>query len=214
MSYTKTDKLPRATIQRMAMYLRTLERMGRDGAKLVSSEILARACAVNSSQIRRDLTYFGEFGVRGVGYNIDVLIASVREALHIDRPWDCALVGVGNLGRALLNHREFRQRQYNIVAAFDSDSAKIGQKVSGLEIMDVARMGTVLAGQGVPLGIITTPPGFAQRAADCLVECGVMGVLNFAGAHVFASGDVFVENVDFFNHLYALSFYISQKDRA
>jgi redox-sensing transcriptional repressor len=100
------------------------------------------------------------------------------------------------------------------VAAFDSDTGKMGQIVSGLEITDVVRMGSVLAGRRVLLGIITTPPEFAQRAADCLVECGVLGILNFAGARVFTSADVFVENVDFFNHLYALSFYISQKDRA
>ncbi|MDR2825299.1 MAG: redox-sensing transcriptional repressor Rex [Deltaproteobacteria bacterium] len=212
-SNPKTEKIPRAAIQRLAMYLQTLERMGRDGVELVSSEILARACAVNPSQIRRDLTYFGEFGVRGVGYNIGALIASVRQALHIDRPWDCALVGVGNLGRALLNHREFRQRQYNIVAAFDSDPNKIGLEFSGLKISSAEHMSDALINKSVQIGIITTPPEFAQRAVNCLIDAGVRGILNFASAQVFTSAGVFVENVDFFNHLYALSFNISMKDR-
>jgi redox-sensing transcriptional repressor len=208
----KTDKIPRAAIQRLAMYLQTLERMGRDGVELVSSEILARACAVNPSQIRRDLTYFGEFGVRGVGYNIGALIASVRQALHIDRPWDCALVGVGNLGRALLNHREFRQRQYNIVAAFDSDPNKIGRECSGLKISSVEHISAALMTKSAQIGIITTPPEFAQRAANSLIDAGIRGILNFAGVQVFTPAGVSVENVDFFNHLYALSFNISLKD--
>ena len=214
MSYNaKVEKIPRATIQRLAVYLQTLERMSRDGVELVSSEVLAQACDVNASQIRKDLTYFGEFGVRGVGYNIEGLIASIRQALYIDRPWNCALVGVGNLGRALLNHREFKQRQYNIVAAFDCDPFKIGEEISGMEVICSRRMAEVLAGKNVQLGIITTPPERAQRAANYLIEAGVKGILNYASVHIFTPDDVFVENVDFFNHLYALSFNISQKLR-
>ena len=210
---SKVEKIPRATIQRLAVYVQTLERMSRDGVELISSEVLAQACAVNASQIRKDLTYFGEFGVRGVGYNIEGLIASIRQALYIDRPWNCALVGVGNLGRALLNHREFKQRQYNIVAAFDCDPFKIGEEVSGMEVMCTRRMAEVLVGKNVQIGILTTPPERAQRAANYLVEAGVRGILNYASVHIFTPEDVFVENVDFFNHLYALSFNISQKSR-
>lgn len=194
----KTDKIPRATIQRLALYLQTLERMARDGMELISSESLAQACDVNASQIRKDLTYFGEFGVRGVGYNIQSLIDSIQQALHIDRPWSCAIVGVGNLGRALLNHREFVQRQYHIVAAFDSDPFKIGTEVSGMEVFCSRRMTEVMEGKNIQIGIITTPPERAQRAAEQLIEAGVKGILNFASIHIFVPEGIVVERVDFF----------------
>ncbi len=213
MSFTlRTEKIPRATIQRLAVYLQSLERMLRDGSELISSEMLAQACDVNASQIRKDLTYFGEFGVRGVGYNIKALIQSIKQALGIDKPWNCVLVGVGNMGRALLNHREFGQRHYNIVGAFDCDPFKIGEEVNGMEVVCSRRMAEYIAGKSVQIGIITTPPERAQRAANYLVEAGIKGILNYASTHIFVPDDVFVENVDFFNHLYALSFNISQKD--
>lgn len=207
----RIDKIPRATIQRLAIYLQTLERMSRDGVDLISSEMLARACDVNASQIRKDLTYFGEFGVRGVGYNIPALSSSIKMALGVDKPWNCVLVGVGNLGRALLNHREFRQRNYNIVAAFDCDPFKIGEEINGMEVVCSRRMSEMTAGKNVKIAIITTPPERAQRAANHAIEAGIKGILNYASAHIFAPEGVYVETVDFFNYLYALSFNISQQ---
>lgn len=209
----KNERIPRATIRRLAVYLQTLERMLANSENLVSSESLSQACAVNASQIRKDLTYFGEFGVRGVGYDVGRLISSIKQSLHIDRPWNCALAGAGNLGRALLGHREFRQRHYNIVAVFDSDPEKIGKSVSGIEVSCSRRMAEVLAGKNVQLGIITTPPDTAQNVANYMIEAGIRGILNYASAHIFTPPDVPVENVDFFNHLYALSFSISSKGR-
>ncbi|MCL1889855.1 MAG: redox-sensing transcriptional repressor Rex [Desulfovibrionaceae bacterium] len=208
----RADKIPRASIQRLAVYLQMLERMLLDGAELVSSEMLAGDCEINAAQIRKDLTYFGEFGVRGVGYNVQRLISCIKMALGIDRPWNCVLLGVGNMGSALLNHREFRRGQYSIIAVFDSDPGKIGQSISGLKVLDCKSLPEYIAGRDVQLGIIATPPDKAQIMADYLVEVGVRGLLNFASAHVFAPDGVFVENVDFCNHLYALSFKISQQD--
>ncbi|MDR2051206.1 MAG: redox-sensing transcriptional repressor Rex [Deltaproteobacteria bacterium] len=208
----KTEKIPRAAIQRLAVYLQSLERMLRDGAALVSSEMLAQACDVNASQIRKDLTYFGEFGVRGVGYNIHDLISSIKKSLSIDKPWNCALAGVGNLGRALLNYREFRQRQYNIIAAFDCDPLKIGQRVGGLEILHTRQLAEYIAEKKIQIGIISTPPESAQTVADHMAEAGIKGIMNYASAHIFTPDNIFVERVDFFNHLYALSFNISQSE--
>ncbi len=207
----KADKIPRATIRRLAMYLQTLEHMAHDGVELCSSEQLAKACDVNPSQIRKDLTYFGEFGVRGVGYNIKQLMESIASSLGIDRQWNCVLIGVGNLGRALLQHRKFTQRQYNIVGIFDCDPFKIGDEVAGMEIICSKKLSpTYIAEKKVEIGIITTPPERAQRAVDYLVAAGVRGILNYSTSHVFVPEGVFVEYVDFFNHLYALSFNISQ----
>jgi redox-sensing transcriptional repressor len=208
----RIDKIPRATIQRLAVYLQALERLSRDGVDLISSETLAKTCDVNASQIRKDLTYFGEFGVRGVGYNIPALIHSIKEALGVEKPWNCILVGVGNLGRALLNHREFRQRGYNIVAAFDCDPFKIGEEINGMEVVCTRRISEVIVGKNVQIGIITTPPERAQRAANQIIDAEIKGILNYASSHIFAPDDVFVETVDFFNYLYALSFNISQRE--
>lgn len=209
----KTDKIPRATIQRLAIYLQTLETLARDGSELISSEQLAQACDVNASQVRKDLTYFGEFGVRGVGYNVEGLITSIRRSLRIDRPWNCVLIGVGNLGRALLNHRAFKERGYHLLGAFDSDPFKIGEELFGMEVLSNRMIGEFIDGKNVQIGIITTPAERAQKAANDLVEAGIKGILNYASAHIFVPEGVFVENVDFFNHLYALSFNISLKFR-
>lgn len=207
----KSEHIPRATIQRLSVYLQVLENLQRDGTEVISSEPLARACSVNASQIRKDLTYFGEFGVRGVGYNVADLIASIRASLGIDRTWNCVLVGVGNMGRALLSHREFAERRFNIVGAFDCDPFKIGEEISGLEVVCTRRLKERVADLDVQIGIITTPPERAQRAANYLVEAGIKGILNYAPARIFVPEGVYVEYVDFFHHLYSLAFNISDK---
>jgi len=193
----------------MAVYIQVLENMVRDGINVVSSETLARACSVNPSQIRKDLAYFGEFGVRGVGYYVQDLIASLKHSLGIDRIWKTALVGVGNLGRALLNHRDTKRRGFHIIAAFDCDPFKIGDTVSGLEVMCSRRLKDRVADLGIEFGIITTPPERAQRAAGYLAEAGVKGIVNFAPARITVPDTIAVEYVDFSHHLYATAFNIT-----
>jgi len=208
---TKTDHIPRATIERLSIYLQVLENIQREGVKIISSGPLAKACNVNASQIRKDLTYFGEFGVRGVGYNVPALIQSISKSLGIDHEWNCVLIGVGNLGKALLSHREFSKRGFNIVGAFDCDPFKIGEELSGLEVVCTRRMKERIADLSVRIGIITTPPERAQRAANHLVEAGIKGILNYAPARIFVPKETHVEYVDFFNHLYSLAFNISMR---
>ncbi len=205
----KSSHIPRATIQRLAIYLEVLEKLHDDGIAIISSEPLAKACAVNASQIRKDLTYFGEFGVRGVGYNITNLMASISEALGADRPWNCVLVGAGKLGQALLNHRDFSQRSYHIIAAFDSDPAKIGKEITGVTVQNVHQLKESTEKLNARIGLITTPPAWAQQVADQLVEAGIQGILNFVPARIFVPDNIFLEYVDFFHHLYALSFNIT-----
>ena len=208
----KSPHIPRATIQRLAIYLEVLEKLHDDGITVISSEPLAKACAVNASQIRKDLTYFGEFGVRGVGYNIANLMASISEALGADRPWNCVLVGAGKLGRALLNHRDFSQRSYHIIGAFDSDPEKIGDEIGGITVQNVHNLKECTEQLNARIGIITTPPAWAQQVADQLVEAGIQGILNFVPARIFVPDDVFLEYVDFFHHLYAISFNITASE--
>lgn len=205
------NNIPRATIERLSVYLHVLENLQREGVEVISSEPLAKACKVNASQIRKDLTYFGEFGVRGVGYTVPDLIKSITESLRIDQVWNCVLIGVGNLGRALLNHHEFRERRFHIVGAFDCDPFLIGEEISGHEVICTRRLKERIADMNVRIGIITTPPERAQRAANYLVDAGIKGILNYAPARLFLPDGIYVEYVDFLHHLYSLAFNISSE---
>ena len=202
----KSKHIPRATIQRLAIYVQVLENLARDGVEVVSSNPLAEACGVNGSQVRKDLAYFGEFGVRGVGYRVDALIAAIKNALGINREWRMALVGAGNLGRAILNHGEFPSRGFKIVAVFDCDPFKIGEIMHGLEVRCTDDLPACAPELDIQMGIITTPPERAQRAANHIVEAGIPSILTFAPARIKVPEHVHVEYVDFFHHLYALAF--------
>lgn len=207
----KNVNIPRATIKRLSVYLQVLEKLQMEGMEVISSEPLAKACDVNASQIRKDLTYFGEFGVRGVGYNVRDLIQSITQSLGIDHRWNCVLIGVGNLGKALLSNREFAERGFSIVGAFDCDPFRIGEEVVGMEVVCSRRLKERVADLDVRIGIITTPPERAQRAANHLVDAGIKGILNYSPARITVPDDVYVEYVDFFHHLYSLAFNISFK---
>ena len=207
----KNEHIPRATIQRLATYLQVLEAMHKEGVQVISSEPLSRACDVNASQVRKDLAYFGEFGVRGVGYYVSYLLEAIKVCLHANREWRAALVGVGNLGRALLNHREVRRRGFTIVAAFDCDPFKIGETAYGLEVYCTKTLMERVPELNIEIGIITTPPERAQRAASQLVEAGIKGILNYSAARISVPDTVFVEYVDFFHQIYSLTFNISNR---
>lgn len=202
----KSKHVPRATIQRLAVYVQALEDMAREGVQVISSIPLAAACGVNGSQVRKDLAYFGDFGVRGVGYNVKGLILSITRALGVDREWKMVLVGAGNLGRALLNYGDFRARGFNIVAVFDCDPVKIGENVHGMTVQCAETLKEAAHGLGAEIAIITTPPDRAQRVAANIVAAGFTSILNFAPARLHVPKHVHVEYVDFFNHLYSLAF--------
>ncbi|MFH1915072.1 MAG: redox-sensing transcriptional repressor Rex [Pseudomonadota bacterium] len=205
----KSEHIPKATIGRLAVYIQVLENLLRDGNEVISSEKLARACSVNSSQIRKDLAYFGEFGVRGVGYYVQELITSIKQSLGIDRIWKCALIGVGNMGTALLRHHDFERRGFRIVAAFDCDPDKIGREFEDLEIVCPTHLVEQAPELGLEIGIITTPPDRAQRAANHLVDANIRGIINFAPARINVPPHIPVEYVDFFDHLYSIAFQIT-----
>jgi len=205
----RSEHIPRATIKRLALYVQVLETLKREGAEVISSELLAKACDVNPSQIRKDLAYFGGFGVRGVGYYVQELITSIKQSLGVDRIWRAALVGVGNLGKALLRHQEFRRRSFHIVGIFDCDPFKIGEEIGGIEVICSKRLHEKVGELGVEIGLITTPPERAQRAANYLIEAGIKGIVNFAPARITAPDNVCVEYVDFFHHLYNVAFNIT-----
>lgn len=206
----KSKHIPRATIQRLATYVQVLENFARDKVEVISSNPLAEACGVNGSQVRKDLAYFGEFGIRGVGYNVAALTAAITSALGVDREWRMALIGVGNLGKALLNHGEFRARGFNIVGLFDCDPFKIGEIVHGQEVHCTRDLKSIVAERGIEIGVITTPPERAQRAAQHLMDAGITAILNYAPARLKVPAGVHVEYVNFFHYLYSLAFHHQQ----
>lgn len=210
MTHLKHDRIPRATISRLAVYVQELEGMEQQGVKVVSSEKLANACGVNPSQIRKDLAYFGEFGVRGVGYYVFELKEAIKQSLGLDRTWNVVLVGVGNLGRALLRHGVLRKRGFIIVGAFDCDPFKIGEEIAGLEVICSSKLPEKTKELYVEIGIITTPPERAQRAANYLLEAGIKGIVNFAPARINTPPNVSVEYVDFIHNLFSVAFNITQ----
>ncbi len=212
MNTTKSAHIPKATIERLAIYIQVLERLEKDGTEVISSDPLAKACDVNASQVRKDLAYFGEFGVRGVGYNVKSLIKSISDALGISREWRVAMVGIGNMGRALLNHAEFRSKGFNIVGAFDCDPFKIGEKIYGIEVVCTKRLKEKVEELDIEMAILTTPPERAQRAVNHIVESGIKAIINFAPSRIRVPDDVHIEYVDFFHHLYTLAFKLSNKD--
>lgn len=205
----KSARIPSATIRRLPLYVQVLEDMQRNNTEVVSSGPLAEACGVNASQLRKDLAYFGEFGVRGVGYHVTSLIEAIKVSLGVNREWKAVLVGVGNLGRALLHYEEFKHRGFHIIGAYDCDPFKIGEQVYGLEVSCTSKLKDEVKQQKVELGIITTPPERAQRAAEYLVEAGVRGILNFVSARLHVPEYIVVEYVNFFHYLYSIAFKIS-----
>lgn len=173
-------RLSRASVGRLSLYLRLLEGVLHDGGATVSSGQLGEALGVTDAQVRKDLAALGSLGQPGIGYPAQELIAAIRRTLGIDREWLAALVGVGNLARALLRYRGFQQRGFRIAALFDADPAKLGQRVEGLEVQPLEKLPEVVAETGAELGILTVPAESAQPVADALVAAGVRGVLNFA----------------------------------
>lgn len=202
----KSKHIPRATIQRLAIYIQALETFAREGINVISSNPLAAACGVNGSQVRKDLAYFGEFGVRGVGYNVSELITCIKRSLGVNREWKMALVGAGNLGRALLNHGEFQTRGFKFVAIFDCDPFKIGEIIHGMEVRCTDELKECATEMGIEIGVVTTPPERAQRATGHLLDAGITSILNFAPTRINVPEYVQVEYVDFFHYLYALAF--------
>ena len=205
----KSEKIPQATIQRMGVYIQVLEGLLLQEQQVISSEKLAEQCEVNPSQIRKDLAYFGEFGVRGVGYYVSDLLKAIKYFLGIDRNWNCILVGVGNLGRALLRHRQLAQKGFQIQMAFDCDPFKIGERVAGHEVICTRRLKEKAQQMQIDIGLISTPPERAQRAANHMMQAGIKGIVNFAPTRINVSKDVIVDYVDFSHHLISMAFRLS-----
>ncbi|HEY2785534.1 MAG TPA: redox-sensing transcriptional repressor Rex [Fimbriiglobus sp.] len=203
-------KLSKAAAQRLSQYLRCLAA----GGPTASSAALAQSVGVSDAQVRRDLAAIGHLGQRGVGYDTNALTAALRKTLGIDRPWRAVLAGVGNLARALLRYRGFRQHGFEIVGLFDTDPAKIGTSVDGLTVEPIDRLGTRTAGLRAEMGIITVPADAAQSIADVLSTAGVTGILNFAPVLLRTSSGVVAVTVDLTVQFEQLAFLVTHREPA
>jgi redox-sensing transcriptional repressor len=185
----KYSKVPEATIRRLSRYSRCLEELDGKGERVISSAELASKCAVNAAQVRKDLAYFGEFGIRGVGYYVKDLFHDIRKILGLNKEWRMAVIGIGNVGSALLSYKDFLKQNYKIVAAFDIDPLNVIGRVSErlgkpVEILHINRLKEVAKERKIEIGIITTPPEAAQEVVGLLVDAEIRGILNFAPTHV------------------------------
>jgi len=207
----KTLRVPEATVTRLSIYSRYLERLDRNGVSSVSSGEIADGVGVSPAQVRKDLAYFGEFGTRGVGYNVKDLMRYTLKILGLDRHWNLILVGAGNLGYALCTYKGFNARGFSIVGVFDNDLTKIGKRINDLEVLPMEAMMDVIKEHNVRIGIIATPTRAAQDVAEFMIKCGMQAVLNFAPMPLTLPDHIEVRNVDLSVKLEILTFNLGFK---
>ncbi|MGI6485326.1 MAG: redox-sensing transcriptional repressor Rex [Tepidanaerobacteraceae bacterium] len=201
-------KIPDATIGRLSLYSRYLNEADKRGITTVSSQNIAKATGVTPAQVRKDLAYFGEFGTRGVGYNSRELYNHIMKILGLDRKWPVAIIGAGNLGKALLRYKGFNERGFDIKCIFDSDTAKIGKKLANIEIFPMEVIEEKVREYGIKMAIIAVPADSAQDVTDKLARAGIKGILNFAPININVDGDVLIKRVDLAAQLEYLTFYL------
>ena len=200
-------RIPEATVARLPIYRRSLIELAQEHIPTVSSERLADMAGVNAAKVRKDLSYLGTYGTRGVGYEVQQLLYEIESKLGLTCDSPVVVVGIGNLGQALANYTGFRQRGFPVVALVDTDPAKIGDSVAGLVVRSIDELDAIIADHGVSIGIIATPAGSAQHVADRLVAAGVRSILNFAPSVLNVPAHVPVRKVDLATELQILSFY-------
>jgi redox-sensing transcriptional repressor len=203
-------RISESTIRRLSHYYRVLEEVEAEGKRMISSHRLAEREGIASAQVRKDLSYFGSFGRRGLGYNVQHLREEIRGILGLDRRWRVVIAGAGNIGAALVSYRGFGRQGFDVVGVFDRDPARIGQRLGDLVVRDIGTLAAVVASEPFEVGVIATPLKAAQEVADLLVAAGARGILNFAPRKLFVPPHVALRTVDMTMEFESLSFAIAQ----
>jgi redox-sensing transcriptional repressor len=203
--------IPEATLGRLPVYLRVLVETAERDTPTISSDGLAESAGVNSAKVRKDLSYLGSYGTRGVGYDVAYLIHQVRRELGLTQDWPVLIAGVGNLGHALANYRGFSARGFRVVALVDAAQGVVGETVGGVTVEDIELLPQIVARVDVSIGVICTPAGAAQDVADRMVAAGIRSILNFAPAVISMPSDVSVRKVDLSVELQILAYYEQRK---
>lgn len=209
-----TRDIPEATVARLPVYLRALNTLADDGTRTCSSEDLATAAGVNSAKLRKDLSYLGSYGTRGVGYDVDYLRYQIAREIGVTQDWPVVIVGIGNLGHALANYSGFRSRGFRVVALLDADEARHGEEVAGVVVRAFSELEAIVREQEVAIGVIATPALAAQDVADRMVACGVTSILNFAPSVLSVPDGVDVRKVDLSIELQILAYHEQRKANA
>lgn len=204
-------KVADSTVRRLALYLRFLDEFEGQGMETVSSEALAQRGGTTSAQVRKDLSFFGSFGKRGLGYYVPELAAKLREILGLGRRYRVAIIGAGKMGSALVQYRGFQQRGFDVVSIFDNDPAKVGTRWNGLTVLSINQLEPTLRSEPVDMAVIVTPAEVAQGLADRLVVLGVKAILNFAPVQVTVPDDVVVKTVNLALELETLSYALASR---
>ncbi|HLD36548.1 MAG TPA: redox-sensing transcriptional repressor Rex [Planctomycetota bacterium] len=202
--------IPRETIKRLFIYYRAL--LESRETEVISSEELSQLTGFSAAQIRKDLTYFGQFGTPGRGYTIKDLTHQLKGILGIDREWEVALVGMGNMGRALVAYEGLKNQGFNVTQLFDSDPKKIGMFCAGLKIKNIDNLKEEIRNSAARIAILAVPAGAAQSVTNLLLEAGIKAILNFAPTRIIVPDGVNVLNIDITNELTRLSYYLVQPD--
>lgn len=203
--------IPEATVARLPVYLRALNTLADDGIRTCSSEELASAAGVNSAKLRKDLSYLGSYGTRGVGYDVDYLRYQIAREIGVTQDWPVVIVGIGNLGHALANYSGFRSRGFRVVALLDADETRRGEVVADIEVRHFDDLEAIVLEHGVAIGVIATPAAASQDVADRMVASGITSILNFAPSVLSVPDGVDVRKVDLSIELQILAYHEQRK---
>ena len=206
----KVEKISELTTNRLSIYLRCLNELVSENTKTVSSEYFAKKFHLNSAQIRKDLAYFGEFGVRGVGYNVEGLRDHLTKILGLDREHNVAIIGAGRLGTALADYYGFKQTNFSVKAMFDADKEKIGNKIGDVKIYDIKNFAETVKKDNIDVAVIAVPAAFAQQVLELVSEAGIKAVLNFAPTPLKSADGVKLNTVDLTTSLESLAYFLSK----
>jgi redox-sensing transcriptional repressor len=197
----EAKSVPNIVVGRLPLYLRTLQLMSQEGRRVTSSQELGERLGISAAQIRKDLSQFGEFGKQGTGYNIDFLTGQLRQILSVNKVWDVAVVGIGDVGHALARYQGFANRGFRIALLFDNDPQKIGLKVDDFTIQNLSDMVQKIREAGVQIAMLSVPVEHAQQVSNLLVEAGVKAILNYAPINISVPSNVHVQYIDPVLHL-------------
>jgi redox-sensing transcriptional repressor len=214
MSPHRTRRIPEATVARLPVYLQLLAEQAALGIDNISSDGLAELAGVNAAKVRKDLSYLGSYGTRGVGYEVDYLIYQIRRELGLDHEWPVVIVGAGNLGQALAGYGGFNERGFPVAGIVDIDASKVDTVVGGVRVRPLAELSQIVSAKTVSIGVVATPPAAAQDAADRLVKAGVTSILNFAPVVLAVPVGVTIRKVDLAVELQILSYHEQRRAAA
>ncbi|MBI5931250.1 MAG: redox-sensing transcriptional repressor Rex [Chloroflexi bacterium] len=203
-----SEEIPDIVIGRLPIYLRALNQMAQMGREVTSSRELGEFLGISSAQIRKDLSHFGGFGKQGTGYHVETLRNKLQQILHVDREWPVAIVGAGYLGHALAHYRGFTPRGFRVVAVFDIDPDKIGQKIDGMNVMAVERIAVEIPSHSIQIAMLAVPVEVAQSLANDLIKAGIRGILNYAPINLAVPDGVHVQYIDPVVELQHMTFYL------